>query len=138
MMSTIVDSVVLIDIFVDDPVWANWSNKLLLVASKDGPLVINPIIYAEVAATFEEEHELEAALPKNRFNREDIPYPAAFLAGKAHYEYRRRGGVRDRTLPVFFIGAHAQLKNYRILTRDPRRYRVHFPALEIVAPDTHP
>jgi len=77
MMSTIVDSVVLIDIFVDDPVWANWSTKLLLVASKDGPLVINPIIYAEVAATFEEEHELEAALPKNRFNREDIPYPAA-------------------------------------------------------------
>jgi predicted nucleic acid-binding protein len=50
----------------------------------------------------------------------------------------REGGLRDRTLPDFFIGAHAQLKTYRILTRDPRRYRVHFPALEIVAPDTHP
>jgi predicted nucleic acid-binding protein len=138
MTSTIIDSVVLIDIFVDDANWADWSNAFILKASTQGALIINPIIYAEVAASFDREEELETALPKSRFQREDLPYPAVFLAGQAHYQYRRSGGQRERTLPDFFIGAHALIKGYRLLTRDARRYRMHFPALDIVAPDTHP
>jgi predicted nucleic acid-binding protein len=138
MTSTIIDSVVLIDVILDDPKWAEWSNAILLKAARQGPLIINPIIYSEIAASFDLEEQVEAALPKSRFSREDLPYPAAFLAGHAHYEYRRRGGRRDRTLPDFLIGAHAKVKSYRILTRDPRRYRVHFPSLDIIAPDTHP
>lgn len=138
MTSTIIDSVVLIDVVLNDPKWADWSNATILEAGSQGPLVINPIIYAEIAASFDREEELEAALPKSRFNREDLPYRAAFLAGQAHYEYRHRGGVRERTLPDFFIGAHALVKGYQLLTRDARRYRVHFPTVDIIAPDTHP
>jgi predicted nucleic acid-binding protein len=138
MTSTIIDSVVLIDVILNDPAWADWSNEIILHAGRQGPLLINPIIYAEIAASFDREEELEDALPKSRFNREDLPYSAAFLAGQAHYEYRRRGGARDRTLPDFFIGAHAQVKSYRLLTRDARRYRAHFPTVDIIAPDTHP
>jgi predicted nucleic acid-binding protein len=138
MTSTIVDSVVLIDIIVDDRRWADWSNGVILEAGRAGHLVINPIIYAEIAANFGQEEEVEKVLSKSRFSREDLPYPAAFVAGRAHYEYRRRGGARERTLPDFLIGAHALVKGYRLLTRDARRYRMHFPTLEIIAPDTHP
>ena len=138
MTSTIVDSVVLIDVFLNDRQWADWSHEAILKSAYDGLLVINPIIYAEVAPSFEREEELEAALPKGRFNREDLPYRAGFLAGMAHYKYRRSGGTRERTLPDFLVGAHAQVRNYRILTRDARRYRLHFPEVEVIAPDTHP
>jgi predicted nucleic acid-binding protein len=138
MTSTIVDSVVLIDVFLNDKQWADWSKDAILKSAHDGPLIINPIIYAEVAPSFEREEDLEAALPKSKFNREDLPYKAGFLAGLAHYKYRRSGGTRERTLPDFFVGAHAQVRNHRILTRDGRRYRMHFPSVEIIAPDTHP
>lgn len=138
MTSTLIDSNVILDILDLDQPWSKWSADKLRRLGNERPLVINPIIYAEIAASFDHEEEVEAALPKSRFNREDLPFPAAFLAGQAHYEYRRRGGARDRTLPDFFIGAHALVKGYRLLTRDARRYRAHFPKLEIIAPDTHP
>lgn len=87
---------------------------------------------------FEESEVIEDVIATVRPTREGIPWEAAHEAGRAHREYRRRGGARDRTLPDFLIGAHAQVKGYRLLTRDPRRYREYFPAVDIVAPDTHP
>lgn len=62
---------------------------------------------------------------------------AAFLAGQSHRRYRHKGGTRDRTLPDFFIGAHAIVSGLTLVTRDPRRYRQHFPRLKLIAPDTH-
>jgi hypothetical protein len=38
------------------------------------------------------------------FDREAIPYEAAFLAGKSFLAYRR-GGAKRSPLPDFFIGA---------------------------------
>jgi predicted nucleic acid-binding protein len=66
--------------------------------------------------------------------REELPWPAAFLAGRAHVDYRRRGGTRTSPLPDFFVGAHAAITGYTLLTRDPTRYRTYFPRLRIVAP----
>jgi predicted nucleic acid-binding protein len=40
-------------------------------------------------------------------------------------------------MPDFYIGAHAAIAGLILVTRDPRRYRQHFPRLELVAPDTH-
>ena len=78
---------------------------------------------------------LDAALPTNIFEREPIPYEAAFLAGKAYLAYRRRGGTRRSPLPDFFIGAHAAVSSYQLLTRDPARYRAYFHKLSLIAPD---
>jgi predicted nucleic acid-binding protein len=80
--------------------------------------------------------EAEAALPEALFRREDIPWEAAFLAGKAFLAYQRRGGARCSPLPDFFIGAHAQVAGHRLLTRDVARYRTCFPRFELIAPDT--
>ena len=74
-------------------------------------------------------------LPEDVFHREPLPWPAAFLAGKAYLAYRRRGGERRSPLPDFYIGAHAAIRGYRLLSRDRGRYATYFPKLQIIAPD---
>ncbi len=76
----------------------------------------------------------ESALGALAIERRGVPWPAAFLAGKAYLTYRGRGGVRTSPLPDFFIGAHAAVEGMRLLTRDPARYRTYFPRLELIAP----
>ena len=98
-------------------------------------LVINPIIYAEVSVRYSRIEELDAVLPKEMFDREALPYEAAFLAGKSFLTYRQRGGTKRSPLPDFFIGAHAAVAGYRLLTRDATRYRTYFPKLPLIAPE---
>ena len=69
------------------------------------------------------------------FRREALPFEAGFLAGKAFLKYRRRGGSRAAPLPDFLIGAHAAIAGYRLLTRDPTRYRSYYPSISLIAPD---
>lgn len=78
--------------------------------------------------------ELDHALPTSTFEREAPPYEAAFLAGKAFLAYRRRSGSKVSPLPDFYIGAHAAIRGYRVLTRDVSRYRTYFPRLSLMAP----
>jgi hypothetical protein len=134
MKSTLVDSNVLIDLFDEDSEWREWSDAMVAERGSRGPLVINPVIYAEVAAGFADLDDLEAALPPEFLTREHLPWPAAFLAGQAFVRYRRLGGHRPAPLPDFYIGAHAAVAGHTLLTRDPRRYRYYFPKLRIVAP----
>ncbi|HWW61056.1 MAG TPA: type II toxin-antitoxin system VapC family toxin [Thermoanaerobaculia bacterium] len=132
--AVLVDSNVLLDIATGDPKWSHWSAAALAAAAEETILTINPIIYAEVSVGFDSIEELEDALPADLFRREPLPFQAAFLAGKAFLAYRRRGGTRHAPLPDFYIGAHAALARFRLLTRDPRRYRTYFPGVEIIAP----
>lgn len=133
-LATLVDSNVLLDVIRADPEWSSWSAQALTQAADEGPLVINSIIYAEVSATYATVEEADAALARPAFTRSEVPWPAAFLAGRCHVHYRRRGGARARTLPDFFIGAHAAVLGLRLLTRDPTRYRTYFPTIDIIAP----
>ncbi len=134
MTAVLVDSNVLIDVAQRDPQWFVWSSSILARLGEGSRLVINPIILAEVSASFASPLELEAALPSEYFQRESLPWEAAFLAGRCFVEYRRRGGQKRLPLPDFYIGAHATVRGYRLLTRDPARYRTYFPELEILAP----
>lgn len=96
--------------------------------------MINPIIYAEVAAGFERIEDLDEALPAHYYRRFPLPFEAAFFAGQCFVSYRRRGGDRRSPLPDFYIGAHAALAGLTLLTRDARRYRRYFPKLRVIAP----
>lgn len=134
-MLTLVDSNVLLDIISENQTWQSWSAQALLNCLEDGDLCINAIIYAEISTDFDEMEEVDLALPASLVQRVPIPIEAAFLAGKVHLDYRRKGGTRICALPDFFIGAHAAVTQMRLLTRDPRRYRTYFPRVELIAPD---
>lgn len=135
MTPVMVDSNVILDVATDDPVWGAWSSATLEHEADEAVLVINPLVYAEVSIGFEAIETVEAALPTDLYRREALPYEAAFLAGKAFLSYRRRGGTRPSPLPDFYIGAHAAVAGYRLLTRDAGRYRTYFPTLQLIAPD---
>lgn len=128
------DSNVLLDIMTEDPDWFSWSAAAVERGADRSRLVINPIIYAEVSARCSKIEELEIALPKDMFDREPIPYEAAFLAGKCFLHYRQHGGPRRSPLPDFFIGAHAAVAGYQLMTRDRERYLAYFPRLALIAP----
>lgn len=132
--TTLVDACVLLDLTTDDPKWADWSEDALARAGDEGPLVINPIVYAEVSVDFDSIEELDEVLANAELRREALPFEAGFLAGKAYVAYRRRGGSRRSPLADFYIGAHAAIAGHRLLTRDADRYRTYFPTVALIAP----
>jgi predicted nucleic acid-binding protein len=129
----LVDSNAILDVAYEDPEWRAWSEAVIEQAAEEAVLVINPIIYTEVSIGYARIEHVEAVLPTDRFRREALPYEAAFLAGKSFLAYRRRGGKRTSPLPDFYIGAHAAVRGYRLLTRDAARYRTYFPTVELIA-----
>ncbi|MHC1729045.1 MAG: type II toxin-antitoxin system VapC family toxin [Syntrophobacteraceae bacterium] len=134
MKGLLVDSNVLLDIFEDDPVWAQWSEEMLVRYSETHILCISPIIYAEVSVGFERIEELEEAVGNAGVRMLQIPKEALFLAAKVFVEYRRRRGIKLSPLPDFFIGAHAAVEGLELLTRDVSRYRSYFPTLKLIYP----
>ncbi|AOO81040.1 type II toxin-antitoxin system VapC family toxin [Bosea vaviloviae] len=134
MSAILIDSNVLLDVMSEDPQWFSWSAQALSEAADSARLVINPIIYAEVSVRYSRIEDLDLALPKAMIDREALPYEAAFLAGKCFLAYRRKGGTKQAPLPDFFIGAHAAISGYRLMTRDPARYRSYFPTVPLVTP----
>lgn len=134
MRATLVDTNVLVDYLDEDSEWFSWSADVLADAAETGSVVVNPIIYAEIAVAFDSIEDVENALPLEYFVRAPIPWEAAFLAGKAFEQYRRRGGTRTSPLPDFFIGAHAAITGMTLLTRNARHFRAYFPKLTIIAP----
>jgi len=132
--TTLVDSNVLLDIATDDPEWSSWSTLALARALEEGGLAINPIIYAEVSVRYASIEELEYSLPVSTYARLPLPWEAGFLAGKCFARYKTKGGIRRSPLPDFFVGAHAAVSGFRLLTRDASRYRTYFPGLRLISP----
>ena len=133
-MTLLVDTNVLIDVVQDEPEWAEWSLRQLRAQSQIHALVINPVVYAELSLSFSSLEALDKAIALLELSVMDIPRPALFLAGKAFAQYRRRGGSKTQVLPDFFIGAHAAVMAWPLLTRDANRYRTYFPSLHVIAP----
>jgi predicted nucleic acid-binding protein len=135
--ATLIDSCVLLDVITGDKQWADWSATEIAAAMDAGRAVINPLIYAEVSVGYQTIEELEELLPASDYEREPLPYLAGFAAGKAFVRYRR-GGDKRSPMPDFYIGAHAAIAGYRLLTRDVRRYRTYFPTIELTVPPPSP
>lgn len=131
----LVDSCVLLDVLTGDSKWESWSSRAIVRASNEGRLVINPVVYAEVCPSFDRIEEVDDFLHLDDFDREEIPYEAAFLAAQAYTAYRKRGGQKTAPLPDYFIGAHAVIRSYRLITRDTQRFRTYFPTLELIHPN---
>jgi len=132
---TLIDTNVLLDVVTDDPNWADWSIEQLEAAALRGPLLINDVVYAELAVRYERIERLEAFLAEAGLDMAAMPRSALFLAGKVFQKYRKAGGSRAGVLPDFFIGAHAAVDQLDLLTRDTARYRTYFPTVKLITPD---
>lgn len=130
----LVDTNVLVDVLQNDPQWADWSIAQMRAQASLHALVINPIIYAEISLSFSTLEALDEVVGTLALELREIPRPALFLAAKAYAQYRRRGGNKLQVLPDFFIGAHAAVEGWPLLTRDARRFKTYFPTLELMAP----
>ena len=103
----LVDANVLIDVWQNDPQWADWSIGQLRAQAQVHELVINPVVYAETSLSFSSVESLDREMARMKLKLLEIPKPALFLAARAFAQHRRRGGGRSQVLPDFFIGAHA-------------------------------
>jgi predicted nucleic acid-binding protein len=136
MKGSLVDSNIILDLFLNDAVWAAWSESILAEHGSRGSLYINPVIYAEVSIGFRQIEDLESAIQRAGFKMLEIPKEALFLAGKAFLKYRKKGGAKKSPLPDFFIGAQAAVLYIKLITRDSSRYSSYFPTVELVCPDS--
>jgi predicted nucleic acid-binding protein len=134
MKGVLVDSNVILDVFLDDLNWAEWSESKLEEYSYSSFLYINSIIYSEISIAFKLIEELENAVSKAGLQLLEIPKEALFLAGKAFLKYKRRKGMKKTPLPDFFIGAQAAVLHLDLLTRDVSRYQSYFPTVKLIAP----
>lgn len=134
MRGILVDSNIILDVFLDDPNWADWSESKLEKLSSSTKLFINPVVYSEVSIGFQRIEELEFALNQTGFQMLEIPKEALFLAGKAFLAYRKNKGAKRSPLPDFYIGAQAAVLKMELLTRDPLRYRTYFPTVQLITP----
>ena len=129
-----VDSNIILDMWDHDPVWESWSRSQFFRTSLLEETAINPIIVAELASRFKNRTNLDHALNSLQLILLPIPREAAFQAGKAFVEYRKRGGTKTGVLPDFFIGAHAEVMGATLLTRDIARYKTYFPSVGLITP----
>ncbi len=136
MNGAFIDSCVLLDLFTDDPNWGDWSEKILDQYSQTNTLYINSIVYTEVSIGFDKIEELEKAIVQIGIKVLEIPREALFLTGKAFLKYRRKKGTKSSPLPDFFIGAHATVSSFELITRDVTKFRTYFPQVKLIHPNS--
>lgn len=135
-MITAVDTNILLDVFLPDPKFGECSAVALEEAEAAGSLVICEPVYAELAVRFPTKIKLDDALAELQIAVEPVSLDASWLAGKALAAYRNAGGKRERIITDFLIGAHAQKRCTRLLTRDRGFYRSYFKTLVVFEPIT--
>ena len=135
MNGIFIDSCVLLDLFTNDPKWAEWSENILEQYSHTNTLYINSIVYTEVSIGFNKIEELEIAISELDIKVLEIPREALFLTGKTFLKYRKNKGTKNSPLPDFFIGAHASVSNFNLVTRDIDKYKTYFPQVKLINPE---
>lgn len=129
---TLIDTNIIVDVIRLDPVWGEWSTKMLFAQAKP---VVNSMVFAELCFSSASAQEVGASLTQLSVTYRDLSLEALHLASQAYKAYKQRGGTKLAPLPDFFIGAHAQAEGWPLLTRDPQRYRSYFPKIAIISPE---
>ena len=127
MKRLIIDTNIIIDVLIRDPLYGKSSLDRLDAQLLLGTALINDIIWAELSPRFANPVSIDSAMQGLRLTHAPIPKAAWFRAAQVHREYRQRGCVRHRVLPDFIIGAHAEYLEVGIMSRDPKPFRTYFP-----------
>ena len=136
MAVILIDTCVVTDLADPESTWFEWSAATLERLDQNNTFVINPIIYAECSVGFERIEEVETLFDHLGFASKPIPKEALFLAGKAFLKYKKRKGSKTNVLPDFFIGAHAAIEGYQLISRDKGRFSTYFPSVELIMPES--
>lgn len=134
-MITALDSSVLWAIIRREVGHERWLAALIRAAS-EGPLIISPIAFAELAPSTSSEADLDTFLKRLAISYDAITPAAAHLAGLTFKKYRQSGGPRMHLVPDFIIAAHAQVQANRLAATDRGYLRQWFPDLHLLVPDT--
>jgi hypothetical protein len=154
-MITAVDTNVLLDILIPNAPHGEESERTLAEALRAGAVVISEAVYAELAAHFRDQADLDRFLAETGLRLEHSRPEALSLAGQAWRRYARRrpssfacpqcgapqelkcarcGAAttpRQHILADFLIGANATIHADRLLTRDRGYYASYFPDLPL-------
>jgi hypothetical protein len=132
-MITAIDSSVLWAIIKQEAGHERWLEALLR-AAYEGPLIISPVVFAELAPSTSEAAELTGFLTDLSIFYSPLTPEAAHLAGLIFKRYRQVGGSRQHLVPDFLIAAHAQVQANRIAAVDRGYLRKWFPDLQLLMP----
>lgn len=133
-MISAVDSSVLLDILLDDPAHRAASFAALREARARGPLILCPVVWAEVRAALEVPNRISTLLGTAGIAFDPFDEQCADLAGDIWQAYRRRGGKRTVIIPDFLVGAHAMVRAGQLLARDRGFLREYFRGLKVIDP----
>lgn len=131
-MITVVDTNILLDVFLPNDKYVKSSARLLKSAYDSGALVINEIIYSELSPQFKSKKELDDVLISLNIKSLSTNEESAFYAGQVWKEYRKAGGKRERIIPDFLIASFASKQSDRLLTRDRGFYKKYFKGIKLM------
>jgi predicted nucleic acid-binding protein len=131
---TAVDTNVLLDVLRPNPDFLDASLKALVACGSEGRLVVCDIVYAELCVHFPDRKSCDGFLRDRRIGLQAFTRSACDLAARAWKKYREAGGPRERILPDFLVGGHAEARTSRLLSRDRGFYRKYFPRIVLIDP----
>ncbi|MEI6032728.1 MAG: type II toxin-antitoxin system VapC family toxin [Verrucomicrobiae bacterium] len=131
----LVDTCVLLDLSTQDPEWFSWSLRQITHFGSVDTLVYNPVIYAEAGVGHSRQTELDERFAGWRFDPFDTDI--SWRAAQAHAHYRKRGGKRDLVLGDFWIGAHAEVRGWHLLTRNTEDFKEFALGKKLIGPGLH-
>ena len=130
------DSSVLFDILIGDPVYAEASEQCIGDALAREDVVVCDAVVAEVQAMLDTSISLMDTLTSLGIRYLPTQEAAAMRAGHMNKRFRARGGKRERVVADFLIGAHALLQCDGLVTRDEGFFRDYYKGLKVVVPQT--
>jgi predicted nucleic acid-binding protein len=133
-MAIFVDTNILIYALKPQSTLNAWALQTLADYNVGGAVLIDPIVYAELAVGYESVPKLEQSLACFDIKLSPPSRDALFGAARAFKVYKSRGGTKMNVLPDFLIGANASDRGLALITRDTARYASYFPALQLIAP----
>ena len=131
-----IDSSVIVDLLSNDSAAAEGAEVSLRQSLSIGPVVVCDVVLAEITTALRDGAEALGVLEEMGIAYLAVESKSAVRAGEMQRRYRQRGGLRQRTVPDFIVGAHALLQCSALITRDAGFFRDYFKGLKVIVPKT--